>query len=131
MTPNPQLIDSMAFRYRHDFGLLDEQTKDSIRTTMRQLWEEVVGIGFYKEQKQELPKQNDVREDNVEKLAEEFKNQYSKVGVTEEEVSAFILGYNKAKENTYTEEQVREAIQKARHSYATSFDIIQSLKQPK
>lgn len=46
--PDPALIDSMALRYRHDFGLLDEQTKNSIRTTMRQLWEEVVGLGFYK-----------------------------------------------------------------------------------
>ena len=48
MKPDPKLIDSMAMRYRHDFGLLDEQTKDSIRTTMTQLWEEVVGLGFYK-----------------------------------------------------------------------------------
>lgn len=46
--PDPALIDSMALRYRHDFGLLDERTKESIRVTMRQLWEEVVGIGFYK-----------------------------------------------------------------------------------
>ena len=46
---------------------------------------------------------DDVREDDVEKLAEEFKNQYSKVGITDEEVSAFILGFNKAKETLYTE----------------------------
>lgn len=46
--PDPKLIDSMAMRYRHDFGLLDKQHKDSIRTTMVQLWEEVVGKGFYK-----------------------------------------------------------------------------------
>jgi hypothetical protein len=46
--PDPKLIDSMAMRYRHDFGLLDKQHKDSIRTTMIQLWEEVVGKGFYK-----------------------------------------------------------------------------------
>ena len=45
--PNPKLIDSMAMRYRHDFGLLDKQQQDSIRTTMIQLWEEVVGKGFY------------------------------------------------------------------------------------
>lgn len=42
---DPKLIDSMAFRYRHDFGLLEENEKESIRTTMKQLWEEVVGNG--------------------------------------------------------------------------------------
>ena len=46
-SPNPKLIDSMAMRYRHDFGLLDKQQQNSIRTTMIQLWEEVVGKGFY------------------------------------------------------------------------------------
>lgn len=46
--PNPKLIDSMAMRYRHDFGLLDKQKQDGIRTTMTQLWEEVVCKGFYK-----------------------------------------------------------------------------------
>jgi antitoxin component YwqK of YwqJK toxin-antitoxin module len=46
--PDPQLIDSMAMRYRHDFGFLDEKHKESIRITMEQLWEEVVGLGFYK-----------------------------------------------------------------------------------
>ena len=46
-TPDPELIDSMAMRYRHDFGLLEDGHKESIRTTMRQLWEEVAGRGFY------------------------------------------------------------------------------------
>jgi antitoxin component YwqK of YwqJK toxin-antitoxin module len=46
--PDPQLIDSMAMRYTHDFGFLDEKHKESIRITMKQLWEEVVGLGFYK-----------------------------------------------------------------------------------
>jgi hypothetical protein len=47
--PDPALIESMCMRYRHDWGLLDdEQTKEATRTTMRQLWEEVVGLGFYK-----------------------------------------------------------------------------------
>lgn len=46
-SPNPKIIDSMAMKYRHDFGLLDKQQQDSIRTTMIQLWEEVVGKGFY------------------------------------------------------------------------------------
>jgi hypothetical protein len=48
LQPDPQLIDSMAMRYTHDFGFLDEKHKESIRTTMKQLWEEVVGLGFYK-----------------------------------------------------------------------------------
>lgn len=51
MKPDPKLIDSMAMRYRHDFGFLDQAQKDSIRTTMTQLWEEVVGLGFYKAKK--------------------------------------------------------------------------------
>jgi hypothetical protein len=50
-TPDSKLIDSMAMRYRHDFGLLDEEEKEAIRTTMKQIWEEVVGLGFYKEDK--------------------------------------------------------------------------------
>jgi hypothetical protein len=49
-TPDPKLINSMAMRYRHDFGLLEEPQKESIRTTMKQLWEEVVGLGFYKDE---------------------------------------------------------------------------------
>ena len=51
MKPDPKLIDSMARRYRHDFVLLDQNQKDAIRTTMKQLWEEVVGLGFYKTEK--------------------------------------------------------------------------------
>jgi len=46
--PDPLLIDSMAMRYRHDFGLLTSEEQQSIRVTMTQLWEEVVGLGFYK-----------------------------------------------------------------------------------
>lgn len=48
LKPDPALIDSMAMRHRHDFGLLDEEMKDSIRRSMTQLWEEVVGLGFYR-----------------------------------------------------------------------------------
>lgn len=47
-TPDPKLIDSMAMRYRHDFGLLTESEKESIRITMKQIWEETAGLGFYK-----------------------------------------------------------------------------------
>ena len=46
--PDHKLIDSMAMRYRHDFGLLGEDEQNAIRTTMKQIWEEVVGLGFYK-----------------------------------------------------------------------------------
>jgi hypothetical protein len=46
--PDPKLIDSMCLRYRHDFGMIkDEAEKNSLRVTMTQLWEEVVGVGFY------------------------------------------------------------------------------------
>jgi hypothetical protein len=47
-TPDPKLIDSMCMRYRHDFGIInDEAEKHYYRVTMTQLWEEVVGLGFY------------------------------------------------------------------------------------
>jgi hypothetical protein len=46
--PDPKLIESMCLRYRHDFGIIkDEAEKNSLRVTMTQLWEEVVGRGFY------------------------------------------------------------------------------------
>jgi hypothetical protein len=48
INPSPVLIDSMCVRYRHDFGLLCDRVKDSIRITMRQLHEEVVGKGYYR-----------------------------------------------------------------------------------
>jgi hypothetical protein len=87
-------------------------------------------------------------EDDVEKLAEEFKSSYKKVGVTDYEVSSFIVGYNKAKEKyKYTEEQLKTAIHKAiifseenrkitSGEYAVKFykfygELIQSPQQPK
>jgi hypothetical protein len=87
-------------------------------------------------------------EDEVEKLAEEFKSSYKKVGVTDYEVSSFIVGYNKAKEKyKYTEEQLKTAIHKAiifseenrkitSGEYAVKFykfygESIQSLNLPK
>ncbi len=45
--PPTSLLYSMAMRYRHDFGLLDDATKMSVLTTMRQLYEEVSGHGFH------------------------------------------------------------------------------------
>lgn len=47
LRPDPRLLRSMAVRYRHDFGLLGKKEQVSILTTMEQLWEEVVGLGFY------------------------------------------------------------------------------------
>lgn len=44
-------IDSMALRYRHDFPLLDETYRNGIRSQMRQLYEEAIGLGFYTHQK--------------------------------------------------------------------------------
>jgi hypothetical protein len=87
-------------------------------------------------------------EDEVEKLAEEFKSSYKKVGVTDYEISSFIVGYNKAKEKyKYTEEQLKTAIHKAiifseenrkitSGEYAVKFykfygELIQSPQQPK
>jgi hypothetical protein len=87
-------------------------------------------------------------EDDVVKLAEEFKSSYKKVGVTDYEVSSFIVGYNKAKEKyKYTEEQLKTAIHKAiifseenrkitSGEYAVKFykfygELIQSPQQPK
>ena len=57
--PDPLLIDSMCTRWRHDFGLqrsaddplssgFTDAERDSLRRSMRQLWEEVVGLGFYR-----------------------------------------------------------------------------------
>ena len=73
MKPDPKLIDSMAMRYRHDFGLLNETQKESIRRTMTQLWEEVVGLGFYKAEKTitSTPKQMKTTIELVEQWAEE------------------------------------------------------------
>jgi hypothetical protein len=41
------LLVSMAMRYRHDFGLLSDNQKRSVLSQMRQIYEEVAGIGFY------------------------------------------------------------------------------------
>lgn len=47
-TPFVGCLSSMAMRYRHDFGLLDQVMQDSLINTMRQLYEEATGQGFYK-----------------------------------------------------------------------------------
>jgi hypothetical protein len=46
--PDPALLQSMAIRHRHDFELLDSGRQAAILGQMRQLWEEVVGLGFYR-----------------------------------------------------------------------------------
>lgn len=46
--PPPGLLNSMALRYRHDFGLLSTEVQDSILRDMRRLYEEVSGHGFYR-----------------------------------------------------------------------------------
>ena len=71
---------------------------------------------------------NDVREDDVEKLAKERYPEYYSVGLGGDRIG-FERGYNLAKENTYTEEQVREAIRKA--PLVNIDSIIQTLKQLK
>jgi hypothetical protein len=57
-------------------------------------------------------------EDDVEKLVEEFKSSYKKVGVTDYEVSSFIVGYNKAKEKyKFTEEDIIHLLHKTARKY--------------
>ena len=46
-------IESMAMRYRHDFPLLDADYQEAIKSQMRQLYEEAVGLGFYRHKAQE------------------------------------------------------------------------------
>ena len=46
-------IESMAMRYRHDFPLLDADYQEAIKSQMRQLYEEAVGLGFYTHKAQE------------------------------------------------------------------------------
>ena len=45
-------IESMAMRYRHDFPLLDANYQEAIKSQMRQLYEEAVGLGFYRHKAQ-------------------------------------------------------------------------------
>jgi len=46
--PSDGLLVSMAMRNDHGFGLLSESAKASALIPMRQIHEEVVGIGFYR-----------------------------------------------------------------------------------
>lgn len=49
-TPSEALFASMALRYRHDFGILNENEKKGTLIIMSQIWEEVVGKGFFRGQ---------------------------------------------------------------------------------
>ena len=80
-------------------------------------------------------KKNNVREDDVEKLAEEwFESKGYNIYNHYNTMPSFIEGYNKCKEKTYTEGQVKQAIEMSKDikyiTYSTD-EIIQSLKQPK
>ena len=112
MKPDPKLINSMAVRYRHDFGFLDEQTQNSIRTTMTQLWEEVVGKGFYK-----VPQQETL--------------------YTEEQVFGFLDFYNSIDFNKSEYRYQPPSMDRSEKDYNKSIDrkilkeYIKSLNQPK
>jgi len=85
-------------------------------------------IGEVNEMVDHVPDVGKKVEDDVEKLAAEFYPLNDELYPNSSLIrKAFVAGYNKAKSTLYTEEQVREAIQKARHSYAVSNDIIQYL----
>jgi len=77
-----------------------------------------------------MSKEFDEFMDNVKKLADEH---YTiKDRSTNGRKESFIIGYNKAKETLFTEEQVREAIRIATTTDPKSEDyIIKSLKQSK
>jgi len=102
--PDPKLIDSMAMRYRHDFGLLEKQHQDSIRTTMIQLWGEVVGKGFYK-------------------AKEKYK-------YTEEEYNKLLSFIKKIDDEGYDPYDSAHHLQVSRY-VDEARNIIQSLQQPK
>ena len=70
-------------------------------------------------------------EDDVKKLADEH---YTiKDRSTNGRKESFIIGYNKAKETFYTEEQMKLAFEygKSLEPFDSFEDFIQSLKQPK
>ena len=46
--PTEGLLVSMALRLNHGFGLDSEQSRKSQVTSMRQVYEEISGAGFYK-----------------------------------------------------------------------------------
>jgi len=59
--PSIGLINSMCFRFAHDFGLpkdaigqgFTERERDSLRRQMRQVYEEISGRGFYRPEREQ------------------------------------------------------------------------------
>jgi hypothetical protein len=59
--PSIGLVNSMCFRFAHDFGLpkdalgqgFTEQERDSLRRQMRQVYEEISGRGFYRPEREQ------------------------------------------------------------------------------
>ena len=50
LTPPDELLVSMAMRFRHDFGLLEDYQRAALIAQMRQVYEEVIGTGFYSDE---------------------------------------------------------------------------------
>lgn len=46
--PTEEHINSIAMRYRHDFGLMEADQRENVRRFARQMYEECIGEGFYK-----------------------------------------------------------------------------------
>ena|SRR5437899_4773220 len=51
--PTQELLVSMALRANHGFGLDDERSKEIQISDMRKVHEEVVGAGFYREDRKD------------------------------------------------------------------------------
>jgi hypothetical protein len=76
--------------------------------------------------------------DQVPDVRKMVDDEIKELKITLDKVAHYRMGYNRAKETLYTEEQVREAIDMARKDNSPLFvwdftidEIIQSLKQPK
>lgn len=53
VNPPEGLLASMAMRWDHSFGLQDERTRTFMKLQMYQVYEEVVGRGFYQYTKEQ------------------------------------------------------------------------------
>lgn len=51
--PTPELLVSMALRVNHGFGLDDERSREVQISNMRKVHEEIVGAGFYRDDRKE------------------------------------------------------------------------------
>ena len=145
-TGNPPYIYSLGVE--HGYNKAKEEESICINCDEEKLTHNICMdcIGMLIKENQ-VPEVRKMVEDDVEKLAEQYAKNHGMMSyVFPDKYDGFIAGYNKAKENTYTEEQVREAIEIARDGIRitrinewetekefdyTSEEIIQSLKQPK